>query len=549
MTVSTLELLNANPIDILRRDALEGAGYVERLISDRASVARWNGLRAVGARVMGTSLFPAKPRPAKPLTGAHVEEILHHGLFLPVVERRLGAQDLAGLLRSPEQLEDLARRAEEESEYFRSWRGAPETQPAGFGADKAIFNFHVAVRGGFTRRLDAAAATEAEPEAEDPVPERLAAARRAGIHERIEPGRWVFDFRVEPRALGLEDVSRELGLKHAVYLARLAISPEGSASVILETPVVLFGSPSDPKRRATGLVEIRLEEWKKQIPGLEGIKEIDFTAAPLDLAYFEAAARKPGGNGLEHEIWIAKRTNAGRTADVERALDALRSYATLKPSDDDIDVLLRAAKGGDPAAQKDFCGLIEKRLASFFSRRFDDQLQGRLDPEDLVREVMKIIAAHFQGIPDFAPKVVWKWVTTTATNTARQSIRGHVLTRKRDVRREEFLTLGDDGPVERQDLVSIQPGPETALERDDVLRELEDFLRDLPRWTASAVILCRLEGEPRKEVAEETGLSEDDLNNLLRREFDVPFRKRLEAKGIDCPRPATWRKRSAKSAP
>jgi hypothetical protein len=119
--VALRDLLDANPIEVLRRDALEGAGYVERLVSDRASVALWNRLRALGARITGGLL----PRP-EPLRAAEIAEILEHGFFLPVVEGRLGTEDLVRLLRSPEQLEDLARRAEEESEYFRSWRKAVE---------------------------------------------------------------------------------------------------------------------------------------------------------------------------------------------------------------------------------------------------------------------------------------------------------------------------------------------------------------------------------------------------------------------------------------
>lgn len=125
------------------------------------------------------------------------------------------------------------------------------------------------------------------------------------------------------------------------------------------------------------------------------------------------------------------------------------------------------------------------------------------DVEDLRQEIYAHVLKAAEGkLPDHAKAFLFA--------TARNLLVDHL-------RRENIVPIEI---VAELDIVAIQtddPGPERQTLARDTLRRLQHALNDLPPRCRQAVILQRIEGLSRREIAQRMGISEQAVANHVAR--------------------------------
>src|SRR5262245_50890359 len=105
----------------------------------------------------------------------------------------------------------------------------------------------------------------------------------------------------------------------------------------------------------------------------------------------------------------------------------------------DTDTLLERTTWGDQDARTELLERHRDRLRRFFAARLDARLAARLDPSDLVQEVLLEAS---RGLDEFArerPVPFYVWLREIAWKRLADKHRNHLEAAKRSVLREEPL--------------------------------------------------------------------------------------------------------------
>lgn len=196
-----------------------------------------------------------------------------------------------------------------------------------------------------------------------------------------------------------------------------------------------------------------------------------------------------------------------------------RKGNNLSQSASSISDMVLAAKEGETAT----LGRLLERYATYLhimaSTELSPKLRTRVSPSDVVQETL--LDAHrdfgkFQG--ETAGQFV-KWLQRILANNVAQSVERHLLTRKRDVRREVSLERMErriEGSTLR--LATLLPGdvssPSDALHREEQAHVLEEALQRLPEDYRDVLLLRHLRDEKFRDIAEQFGRSEGAVRML-----------------------------------
>lgn len=127
-------------------------------------------------------------------------------------------------------------------------------------------------------------------------------------------------------------------------------------------------------------------------------------------------------------------------------------------------------------------------------RFLDQNWRNKSDLEDLRQEVYaKLLEAAHNGRPEHTKA----FILTTARN--------HLINR---VRREQVVPIEAMADIGELGLAMDTPGPERIVLARDSLRRLQSALDRLPPRCREAVILRRVEGLTRREIAQRMGIGE-----------------------------------------
>lgn len=133
---------------------------------------------------------------------------------------------------------------------------------------------------------------------------------------------------------------------------------------------------------------------------------------------------------------------------------------------------------------------LEAMLMNFLHQNW----RNRSDHEDLRQEVYaQLLTAAEIRIPDH-PKA---FLMTTARNLLIDRIR-----------REQIVPIDAVADLDAAGVAMDMPGPERSVIARDVLRKLHAALDRLPPRSREAVVLRRIEGLSRREIAQRMGISE-----------------------------------------
>jgi len=151
----------------------------------------------------------------------------------------------------------------------------------------------------------------------------------------------------------------------------------------------------------------------------------------------------------------------------------------------DTDQLLASANRGDATARGRLLERHRPRLKRMVAVRLDRRLTARVDPSDVVQEVLLDAAAQMDNYLRDRPIPFYPWLRRLAAGRLADAYRRHVRAKRRSVGREEPPGLPDESAAELADrLMAHQSGPATGLtrqERRDAVRAAVDRLPDRDR--------------------------------------------------------------------
>lgn len=140
----------------------------------------------------------------------------------------------------------------------------------------------------------------------------------------------------------------------------------------------------------------------------------------------------------------------------------------------------------------------ERAIRSWLARRTHD-----LDIDDVIQDMYARLASLDDAESIRNPR---QYAAQTAISIALNLVR--------HARVVPMIPLGD---FEELGLASLEPSPESAVNSQEELRELEKTLEELPSLCRSAFLMRRVEGLSQKEVADKLGISVKTVEKYMAR--------------------------------
>jgi RNA polymerase sigma-70 factor (ECF subfamily) len=176
----------------------------------------------------------------------------------------------------------------------------------------------------------------------------------------------------------------------------------------------------------------------------------------------------------------------------------------------DTDELLRRTSGGDPNARDQLLARHRGRLRQMIACRLDRRLAARVDPSDVVQDVLAEAARRLSDYLRERPLPFYPWLRQLAADRLIDLHRRHVRAQRRSVRREEPDRLGlpdESADVLAERLATSATGPSQRLLRQEVRQRVRTALEQLPPRDREVLELRHLEGLSVAETAAALGLS------------------------------------------
>lgn len=176
----------------------------------------------------------------------------------------------------------------------------------------------------------------------------------------------------------------------------------------------------------------------------------------------------------------------------------------------DTDELLRLTQAGDLRARGDLLQRHRARLRRMVELRLDGRLTARVDPSDVVQEVLAEAGRRLDDYLDRRPLPFYPWLRQIAADRLADAHRRHVQADRRSVEREE-AGLGDlpegSAVALAERLFARGGGPSEALRRQEQSQRVRRALAALAAADREVLTLRYLEEMPAAEVAAVLGVS------------------------------------------
>lgn len=186
-----------------------------------------------------------------------------------------------------------------------------------------------------------------------------------------------------------------------------------------------------------------------------------------------------------------------------------------------------------PDPTPDLLEPYRRYLTVLASVHLDPRLCGKLDPADVVQQVMARAIAALPGLRSAEAEVVTTWLRAILASEL-SDVAKHYNRDKRAVDRERSLEADLDRSASGLGawLAADHSSPsQRAARNEDVLR-LADALAELPDAMREAVVLKHGQGWALQQIAERTGKTVPAVASLLRRGLEQ-LRTRLDGGACD----------------
>jgi RNA polymerase sigma-70 factor, ECF subfamily len=196
----------------------------------------------------------------------------------------------------------------------------------------------------------------------------------------------------------------------------------------------------------------------------------------------------------------------------------LEGYSPVKVAQPDTDELLASVADGDSSAREQLLRRHRDRLLRMIAVRLDSRVAPRVDPSDVVQEVLIEANRRLDSYVRTRPLPFYPWLRQIAVDQIGMTHRRHVRAARRTVRREEPAGLPDASAYELAGRLLISSlGPSARLRREEQRIHIRSALDRLPERDREILALRYLEQLSTAEVAAVLSISEAAVKMRLLR--------------------------------
>jgi RNA polymerase sigma-70 factor (ECF subfamily) len=180
--------------------------------------------------------------------------------------------------------------------------------------------------------------------------------------------------------------------------------------------------------------------------------------------------------------------------------------------------------------------LYRNYLKLLATTQIDEKLRARFSPSDVVQETLLEAHRDFHQFRGQSGTEFLAWLRQILVHNLMRLVEQHVLTEKRDVRREislDRVAAALERSTARLEAVFVDQGasPSSDVQRREYTIVLADCLVELPEDYRDVLVLRHLKGLPFSEVAGQMDRSEGAVRMLWLRAVER-LREMLETRGL-----------------
>ena len=176
--------------------------------------------------------------------------------------------------------------------------------------------------------------------------------------------------------------------------------------------------------------------------------------------------------------------------------------------DTDTGELLARAGRGDQVACQQLLDRHRQRLRRMVALRLDRRLAARLDPSDVVQEVLAEASRKLADYLRERPLPFYPWLRRIAWEHLLKMHQRHLTARKRSAGREEHGLPDESALALVGRLVAPGTSPSNRLVREELRGRVRAALAQLPEGDREVLVMCYLEQLSMGEIAAVLGVNE-----------------------------------------
>lgn len=179
----------------------------------------------------------------------------------------------------------------------------------------------------------------------------------------------------------------------------------------------------------------------------------------------------------------------------------------MASSSADTDELLRRVTAGDASAETALLARHRDRLRRMVSMRLDERIAARVDPSDVVQDVLTRAAQDLAKYLSSRPLPFYPWLRQMAWERLIQVHRQHISVQARSVLREQPMLSDASAQRLAEHLAGSVTSASQAIEREETHQRLKSALAQLPVRDCEIIIMRFLEQLSTSDVAVILGMS------------------------------------------
>jgi RNA polymerase sigma-70 factor, ECF subfamily len=175
-----------------------------------------------------------------------------------------------------------------------------------------------------------------------------------------------------------------------------------------------------------------------------------------------------------------------------------------------VQQVLQKAQNGDSHCLGELLGVYRGYLLGIAVARLDPRVRARCNPSDIVQETMLEAFRDFHQFRGGLEREFLAWIRQILANNLARAVQTHVLTEKRDLRREmqiEPCTTENGSRLEKQTnwFTDRIGSPSSILQKREQLSVVMERMSKLPSHYRDVLVLRHIEELPFEEIAVRLG--------------------------------------------